>query len=208
MKRILRIASRDFVAVISIKGFIIGLLIMPAMMVLMVILGPRLFDDASFQVEGEFALVDPTGSIAPELHAALDPDAIARRRLEEFQRELEQAPEVVQDLAGIAVNQSMDDVLGPAPNIRLIERPVDVNIEVEKEWLNEESEGLRHTALIVIHDNAVRPRTGESTFGTYDPYVPPGLDDRVLDFIYSNVREAIVNARVSAQALDRDTIDP
>ncbi len=207
MKRILRIASRDFVAVISTKGFIIGLLIMPAMMVLMVILGPRLFDDASFQVEGEFALVDPTGSIAPELHAALDPDAIARRRLEEFQRELEQAPEVVQDLAGIAVNQSMDDVLGPAPNIRLIEWPGDVDIEVEKEWLNEESEGLRHTALIVIHDNAVRLRTGESTFGTYDLYVPPGLDDRVLDFIYSNVREAIVNARVSAQALDRDTID-
>ena len=207
MKRILRIASRDFVAVISTKGFIIGLLIMPAMMVLMVILGPRLFDDASFQVEGEFALVDPTGSIAPELHAALDPDAIARRRLEEFQRELEQAPEVVQDLAGIAVNQSMDDVLGPAPNIRLIEWPGDVDIEVEKEWLNEESEGLRHTALIVIHDNTVRLRTGESTFGTYDLYVPPGLDDRVLDFIYSNVREAIVNARVSAQALDRDTID-
>ena len=52
MKRILRIASRDFVAVISTKGFIIGLLIMPAIMVLMVVLGPRLFDDASFQVEG------------------------------------------------------------------------------------------------------------------------------------------------------------
>jgi len=207
VRRILRIASRDFVAVISTKGFIVGLLIIPAMMVLMVVLGPRLFDDASFQVEGEFALVDPTGSIAPELHAALDPDAIARRRLEEFQRELEQDPEVVQDLAGIAVNQSMDDVLGPAPNIRLIERSADVDIEVEKEWLNEESEGLRHTALIVIHDNAVRPRTGESTFGTYDLYVPPGLDDRVLDFIYSNVREATVNARVSAQALDRDTID-
>ena len=207
MKRILRIASRDFVAVISTKGFIIGLLVMPAIMVLMVTLGPRLFDDTGFQVEGEFALVDPTGSVATELQAALDPDAIARRRLEEFQRGLEQAPEAVRGLAEIAVTQSMEEVLGPAPNVRLIERPADVDIEVEKQWLNEESEGLRHTALILIHDNAVRPSTGESTFGAYDLYIPPGLDDRVLDFIYSNIREAIVNARVSAQALDRDTID-
>ena len=207
MKRILRIASRDFVAVISTKGFILGLLIMPMMMAFMVILGPRLFDDTSFKVEGEFAVIDPTGSVTAELQAALDPEAIAQRRIAEFRRELEQAPEAVQGLAEMAASQSIDDVLGPAPNVRLIERPVGVDIEVEKVWLNEESEGLRHTALIVIHDDAVQLSYGESTFGTYDLYVPPGLDPRDLDFIYSNVREAIVNARVSAQALDREAID-
>ena len=207
MKRILTIASRDFVAVISTKGFIVGLLVMPAIMVLMVTLGPRLFDDTNFQIEGEFALIDPTGSVATELQAALDPDAIAERRLAEFRRELEQAPDAVQGLAEMAVTQSMDEVLGPAPNVRLIERPADVDIEVEKQWLSEESEGLRHVALIAIHDNAVRPAAGESTFGTYDLYIPPGLDDRVGDFINSTIREAIVNARVSAQALDRETID-
>ena len=207
MKRILRIALRDFVAIIRTKAFIIGLLIMPAIMAMMFILGPRIFDDTQFQVEGEYALIDPTASVLPELQAALDPEAIAQRRLEEFQRGLEQAPEVVQSLAEVAINQSIDDVLGPAPNIRLIERPGDADIEVEKEWLYEESEGLRHTALIVIHDNAVEQLPGESTFGTYDLYVPTGLDDRDLDFIYDNVREAIVNARVSAQAMDRDTID-
>jgi len=37
--------------------------------------------------------------------------------------------------------------------------------------------------------------------------VPPNLDDRANDQIQTSLREAIVNARVRARALDRETID-
>lgn len=207
MKRILRIALRDFLATVVTKGFIIGLLIMPAIMALMFILGPRIFDDRNYQVEGEYAIVDPTGLVFPEIDAALDPQTIAQRRLEAYRRNLDQAPDMVRGLAGAAIEQSMVETLGPAPKVRLIQLPADSDIEAEKAWLDGETDGLRHAALIVIHENAVEASGPEAQFGTYDLFVPPGLDDRDLDFMYDSIREAIVNARVSRQSLTRATID-
>jgi ABC-type Na+ efflux pump permease subunit len=207
MNRVLRIAARDFIAVISTKGFIIGLLVMPALMALLFILGPRIFDDRNFQVEGEIAILDTTGAVLEELRNSLAPDAIAGRRLEEFRRGIAEAPEIVRGLAEAAVEQSIDEALGPAPSIALRELPAGADVEAEKAWLNEESGELRHTAMIVIHDDAVVRAPGRSEYGTYDMYVPPGLDDRVLDFIYGSLRDSIVNARMSARSLAAEDIN-
>ena len=205
MKRIFWIARRDFLAVLTSTGFIIGLLVIPTMLGLVFVFGPRIFNDQNFQIEGEYAIVDPTDLVFHEMVAALDPEVIARRRLEEFREGLVQVPDTVRRLA--EAEQSMEESLGPAPNVRLIGLPADADIEAEKLWLNEEGDGLRHTALIVIHENAVVAAEPESEFGTYDLFVPPGLDDRDLEFMHSSIREAIVNARVSAQSLERAMID-
>ncbi len=209
MKRILQIAVRDFTAVVVTKGFIIGLLAMPVIMTVLFILGPSIFDDSDFQIEGEYAVVDPTGQVFPEMDVALDGGTIAQRRSEEFQRVLEDAPEMVRALAesAIELEQAMEEELGPTPNVRLNQLPPDTDVEAEKAWLNEETDGLRHIALIVIHENAVEPAGAEPEFGAYDLFVPPGLDDRDLDFIHANVREAIISARIARQSLERDTVE-
>lgn len=207
MNRILRIALRDFVATAGTKGFIIGLLSTPVIGAVLLVLGPRLLLDRDYQIEGEYAVVDPTGFVLPEMERVLDPEMISQRRLEEFRRGLDRAPEFAQDIAESALRQSMDEALGPAPEIRLAALPADTDIEAKKAWLNEESDGLRHTALIVIHQNAVHASGPGSGLGAYDLYVPSGLDDRDLDFIHDTVREAILNARVSEQSLDRAVID-
>ena len=207
MNRILRIALRDFVATAGTKGFIIGLLSTPVIGAVLLVLGPRLLLDRDYQIEGEYAVVDPTGFVLPEMERVLDPEMISQRRLEEFRRGLDRAPEFAQDIAESTLRQSMDEALGPAPEIRLAALPADTDIEAKKAWLNEESDGLRHTALIVIHQNAVHASGPESGLGAYDLYVPSGLDDRDLDFIHDTVREAILNARVSEQSLDRAVID-
>ncbi len=211
MKRILRIALRDFVAIAMTKGFIFGLLVMPAMLALMFILLPVLFDDGNFQIEGEYAIFDPTGVVFPEIDAALDPEAVAQRRSEDYRRMAAQAaevtPEPVRGLAETALEQAMEDMLGPAPDVRLIQLPPDADVEAEKAWLNEETDGLRHTALIVIHENAVEAPGPDAELGSYDLFVAPNLDDRDLDFIHSSLREAIIDARVSRQSLDRDAIE-
>lgn len=207
MKRILRIAIRDFTAVVVTKSFIFGLLVMPAIIAVMVTVGPRIFNDDDFQIAGEYAVVDPTGLVFPEMEIALDSAATAQRRLDELRQNIEQAPEAVRGLANAVAEQSLEDTAGPAHDVRLTALPLDVDIETEKAWLYEETDGLPHVALIVIHDDAVEASGPDSELGTYDLYVPPGLDDRDLDFVYDNIRESIVNARVSAQALDRSTID-
>ncbi len=207
MKRIMQIALRDFVAVAMTKGFIIGLLIFPLILVLSGTLLPRLLDGSDFQIEGGYAIIDPTGAVLPELRLALDPEAIAERRFEQRRAALEQIPDSVRDVAQVDMARSMLEQLGPAPDVRLVELPPDADIEAEKPWLNGETDGLRHTALIVIHDDAVAAPGGELEFGTYDLYVAPNLDDRDLGFIHSSVQEAIVAARVAGQSLDREAVE-
>ena len=207
MTRILHVALRDFVATVATKGFIFGLLVMPTILGAFVIVGPRIFDDDAYRIEGDYAVIDPTSIVLPELRAALDPEAVARRRLAEFRRSLGEAPEMVRSMAEAASTESIDEALGSAPGVRLVALPADADVEAAKSWLNEETEGPRHTALIVIHGHAVQAADPGGELGAYDLYVPPGLDDRDLSFIHRNVRDAIVDARIAARSLDRAAID-
>ena len=207
MTRILHVALRDFVATVATKGFIFGLLVMPALLGAFLVVGPWIFDDDAYRIEGEYAVIDPTGVVLPEMRAALDPEAVARRRLEEFRRNLAEAPDMVRSIAETATPRSIDETLGPAPNVRLTGLPADADVEAAKSWLNEETDGPRHTALIVIHGHAVEPAGAGGELGAYDLYVAPGLDDRDLSYIHRNVRDAIVDARVAARSLDRAAID-
>ena len=204
--RILHVALRDFLATVMTKGFIIGLLIAPAIGGVMFLVGPWLFDDSRYRIEGEYAVVDPTGAVLPAMSAALDPGAVAERRMHEFRRTLGDAPEAVRGMAEAAMLESMDDALGPAPDVRLRALPAGADVEAAKAWLNEEPDGPRHTALIVIHEHAVAGGAAQG-LGSYDLFVPPGLDDRDLDFIHDSVRDAIVDARVAARSLDRGELD-
>ena len=204
--RILHVALRDFLATVMTKGFIIGLLVAPVIGGVMYLVAPWLFDDSRYQIEGEYAVLDPTGAVLPAMSAALDPGAVAERRMNEFRRTLGDTPEAVRGLAEAAIRESMDDALGPAPDVRLRPLPADADVEAAKAWLNEEPDGPRHTALIVVHEHAVTTGAARG-LGSYDLFVPPGLDDRDLDFIHDSVRDAIVDARVAARSLDRDELD-
>ena len=207
MTRILHVALRDFVATVVNKGFLIGLLIVPVILSLMAILGPRLFNEDGYLIEGEYAVIDPTGVVLPEMHQVLDPEEVVRRRRERFDRQFGTAREVLGGMADTALEQSIDDALGPAPNVRLTALAPGMDVEAAKGWLNEAADGLRHTALIVIHEDAVETTDPGGQLGAYDLYVPPGLDERDLAFIHENIRDAIVDARVTARSLDRAAID-
>ena len=203
MKRILHVALRDFLAIVATKGFLIGLLLTPALGAVFVILAPILFDDSGYRIEGEYGVIDPTGRVFRELEAALDPDAVARGRAEALRRNLDQVPEAVRGMAGDAVRQSLDDAAGPPPDVRLTALAAGMDVEAAKAWLTAQREGAPRKALIVIHEDAVEAAGRGGELGAYDLYVPPGLDDRDLGFMYRTVRDAIVNARVAARALER-----
>ena len=129
MKRILRVALRDFLATVATKGFIIGLFITPAIGVAVALLAPRLFNDNTYRIEGEYAVIDPTGAVFPEMAAALDPETVARRRRDEFRRSLDDAPRMLQNMAETALRESIDEALGPAPNVGLSALPADTDVE-------------------------------------------------------------------------------
>ena len=207
MNRILQVALRDFVATVATRGFVFGLLVVPAILAALVIVGPWIFNDDAYRIEGEYAIIDPTGVVLPELRAALDPEAVAEWRRQQFARDAGRARELFGGMADAALPQAIDEALGPAPNVLLTALPADADVEAAKLWLHEETDGPRHAALIVIHEHAVEAADPGGELGAYDLYVPPGLDDRDRSFIYRSVRDAIVDARVAARSLDRTALD-
>jgi hypothetical protein len=124
VKKIYQIAMRDFVATVSTKAFIIGLLVVPAILVVAIVVGPRVFNLRNFQVRGEIAIIDPTGQVTPELKALLDPQKLAARRANDAKQALAQAPPSVREAAAAA------PVI--VPELTVIERPANADIQMEK----------------------------------------------------------------------------
>ena len=64
--KIALVAGREFMAAVTNKGFLIGVLIMPVMFAVLVVAMPRLMTaSARQQVRGEVAVLDPTGRVTP-----------------------------------------------------------------------------------------------------------------------------------------------
>jgi ABC-2 type transport system permease protein len=207
MRSIFSIAKREFMATVATRAFIIGLLIMPAMIALLGIALPRLFNFKSMAMKGAVLVIDPTGRIMPELNKAFDPARIAERRKEEAQKALAQASQQSKQFGGGAAAGSIQDMIGPVPNLQILQSPPGTEVEKEKRWLYTQPKEMPHLALVVIHSNAVVPGVGSPGYGSYDLFIPPKLDDRVDGEIQRGLREAIVHARLKALSLDQATFD-
>lgn len=211
MKKVLHIAAREFVGTVATKGFIVGLLLMPALIMLIAIAAPRLFGQRNFRAQGQIAIVDPTGVVTTELRTAVDPTTMEARRAEDARRALTTAPPPVRALAqaaGANSSQAFEIILGQIPNLTVVSQPLGADLQQGKEWLKQEEPGAaRHLALVVIQADAVVPASGSLTYGAYDLYVPPNLDNRIENVVHQSLREAIVAARVGAEKLNRSRID-
>jgi ABC-type Na+ efflux pump permease subunit len=196
MSKILQIAAREFIATVFTKAFVIGLLILPAIIGIGFLVGPRLFMGGNFAVAGELAIVDPTGQVTAELQAALTGGT----------REAQIADQVREGRADLATGVILQ-ALRVAPRLTLVERPADPDLDQDKAWLRADGVAVPRLALAVIHGNAVTPRPGESDLGSYDLYVPANQDARAEIAVHQSLREAIVSARIRVRGLDRQAID-
>lgn len=204
-KRIGLVAKRDFLATVTTKGFVVGLLIFPAMIALAFLVGPRFMSARSPQVVGEVAIIDSTGLVNTELRSALSPSAIEERRTANARRAFAQtAPGV--PATGLS-EQAIREAVGRVPMLTLRELPSDSDLQREKEWLTTPGEaGQPHLALVVVHDDAVNRTAPDGNFGSYDLYAARALDDATETALHESLREALVSARVKASNLDRPTI--
>jgi ABC-2 type transport system permease protein len=193
MSKVWQIAVREFVATVFTKGFIIGLLIVPAIGGILAVVGPRLFGDRNLVVEGEIAVLDPTGVVLPRVR-----DAMTARGSQAAVTEL-----IDRARAGGAADVVLN-MLGATTQLTLVERPPQADVEQEKRWLTEERSEARHLALAVVHENAVDPSSGE--LGSYDLYVPARQDERSEIVVHSLLREAILDARAAARGWDRSEL--
>lgn len=195
MKKVLQIAAREFVATVFTRAFIIGLLVLPTMIALGITLGPRLFSDRNFKVEGQVEVLDPTGRVVAELRAAA-----AKKRPAGLGALLDAG-------AAGANPQDIAAALATPANLTIVERPASTDLDAEKPWLRVQDPDAPHLAIAVVHPNAVEPRPGETELGSYDLYVPQKQDNRIESAIQQRLRNALVGARLAVRDLDRDEID-
>ena len=213
MKKIMHVAIREFLATVATKGFVIGLVVLP-LVILIMILGMRfLFTDEAPRIEGEVAVIDPTGEVHDRIQEYLRPEAIAERR-DDFQELLqENTPQPLKQLPGTAQTEdarrlALDAILGQVPDLDVVELPASTDPEQAKEPLREgkANEGGR-LAVVVVHEDAVVKSPDEERYGKYDLFLREKLDDRLVDEIKRGTRDAIVDARVSHAGMDREYID-
>jgi ABC-2 type transport system permease protein len=216
MKKILRIAEREFIATAGTRAFILATLITPAMIAMLIFLMPRLMNRAAPKVEGEVAIIDPTGQVADGLRAFVAPDRIAARRQEDFRRMQERLPAALGGGGGVAptqaaMDQAFTSALGTVPRLDVVALNAGTDVEAAKNPLKEPSKaktgGRDRLVLVVVHPDSVVRSPGKPGFGAYDLFVRGKLDDRLVDEVTAGLRNAIVDARVRLSGLDRKQIE-
>jgi ABC-type Na+ efflux pump permease subunit len=105
------------------------------------------------------------------------------------------------------MSRQIDAVLGEVPRLHVVPVPPETNLEVQKAPLKTPlpkpgAGEMPRLAVVVVHDNAVRPAPGGDQLGTYDLFVRGKLDDRLVDAVHNGLREAIVAARLSELGVD------
>jgi ABC-type Na+ efflux pump permease subunit len=213
VKKIFHVAVREFIATVATKGFILGIVVTPLIMVIAIFGMKLLFNEKAPPIEGEVAVIDPTGQVFDGLHDYLRPEAIAERR-DDFQELVrKQIPDEVKQITeatgrGEAAEMALQAMVIDAPKLDVVELDRSSDLDEAKEPLREgDAKTGGRLALVVVHEDAVLKPEDQKQFGRYDLFVKKGLDDRITDEIKGGLRRTIVDARIREAGLDRERID-
>ncbi|MDQ7008346.1 MAG: ABC transporter permease [Acidobacteriota bacterium] len=212
ISRVLCIARREFIATVLTKGFLIGVLVVPVIVLTMVVVMPLLINEEAPGVEGEVAVIDPTGAVVPGLGDYLAPEAIAARRSEETAAVADELADRARmaenDAVGEAIDQAVQKSLGEVPLFHVTPLdPRSTDVEQEKQALLTDTPGaVRRLALVILDDHVIR-ENADGAFGSYRIFVRSKLDDRIVDEIRSGLRRSIIEARIETHGMDPELIN-
>lgn len=201
MHRIKLVAAREFFATVASKGFLIGVLVMPALMVVIIMLLPKLMSNRGMQVQVEVAVIDRSGSaFTGTLREELSPEAIAARQEAGRRQAVEQA--------GAGASAAAMQGVAPValPSFRVRELPADATVTAEQDWLTAANpqKQLRR-ALVVVPAEAVQALTSGG-YATYELYAPLNLPPDAEGILHGGIRPALVAERLRGIGVDPATV--
>jgi ABC-2 type transport system permease protein len=211
--KIFHVASREFLATVLTKGFIFGILFPPLMIGIMSTVMPALMNKAAPKVKGHVAIIDATGQVAPRLADAFTEKALLERRDKRNADLIERSgvPDSMKNMAPSSVGAA---AVAQAPDLKLTLLPPDADVDAAKAEIrqnaatagkNDDPNADPRLALVVVPKEAVQRVPGQPYKG-FDLFVAPKLDIEVRSDIESQVKDAIVDARISAANLDAEAI--
>ncbi len=201
LRRVGLVAARDYKATITSRGFLIGLLIMPVMVLIFAVLIPRILNSRSPEIAGEVLVIDPTGKVAAELQQAVAPAAIVKRR----------SMEAGQNPAAPPTRPQTGPTAPPAggppiPHLTLVPLPADTDVSNRKSWLIQPRNATpQHLAIVVVRPDAV-VRRADSAFGTFELYTSARIDDNIETTLRESMRTALIAARLRNVGMDPEAV--
>lgn len=216
MNKIFHIALREYTATAMTKGFIIGALVVPAIIVAVIPLIIVLMMKAKApEVSGTVAVLDRSGRVLETIREKLAPESLAAEQREAMR----QAAEVITDKAGEMGGEAMGDQASGAmamaagavpkpPRFTVEALGEDSDIEAEKQKLTVGGvrDGGLLSVVIVAEDAVMKPGDAED-FGSYELFIRPKLDDRVIDDIRRGITRSIRETRIKANGFDPVQLD-
>lgn len=214
MSKIFHVARREFAATALTKSFIIGAFVVPAVFAAAIPLIIVLTMNAKApKVEGTMAVIDRSEMVGDSLQSAVERQI--QRDREQVEEAMEQSREMARDLTGrdapmpAGADAMAKRAIGEDPEIRVELLAPDADEDAEKERLRPSTEDGAGSllALAVIDRDAVLKPEGQEGFGSYQVFVRPKLDDRVIGTMRGAVREAVREARYRENGYDPAEIE-
>jgi ABC-2 type transport system permease protein len=223
-EKIFYVARREFASTVLTKGFILGVLMTPFILLLVAAGVMLMQSQPGPRVQGRIAVIDRTGVIAPEVVLRFGTEALEAelqdrvRRSEELVGHAadrfgwdESRRGMAKGVAGGAVSNGMRAAGGLTTEVL----PPDMDLDQAKAALtlaNPRAAGdtaaEQRIALVVIGPEALS-RGEAGRYGSFELFVAPRLDFQIEERIAGRVGEAIVNARIAHDpAFAASRLDP
>ncbi|MDF1809836.1 MAG: ABC transporter permease [Phycisphaerales bacterium] len=217
ISKIMRVAAREFASTAMTKGFIIGALVVPAVMAAVIPLVMILAMSAQPPADtGTVYILDHSTEVLPVLEDRLDPEAVKGRWIERFGDAAEFAEKMMPGVGSGTAESTLEQAASniKSPIFKLIPAGGDTDIdELKAELRNQVSanekfadETEKLLAIVEIDIDATRKLNEEEGYGAYQAFFRPKLNDETVGEIKDGVRWSIRQKRYENADLDRTLI--
>jgi ABC-2 type transport system permease protein len=200
LQRIWRVATREFLATVSSKAFIFGILFMPIMSALLFLLIPKILAQQGKEMAVEVALIDQSSAVLQTLRTELTVEAITARHQAYRRAAAEQVAPGTGNMAGNEVKEQI-------PGFTVRELAAAATLDAEKSWLTAENIGdNQRRALVIIPAEAVSRANGRSDYSSYRLYVPRNMPEDAESDLHEGLRQALTAVRLRATGFDTEIV--
>ncbi len=217
VSKVLRVAAREFASTAITKGFIIGALVLPAVMVLVIMVVVMVTMRSQPPADaGTIYVLDRSGEVSDVAIDRLSPEQVEQRWIATAEGIKDAAKGLIGGLVGEKANDAIDNAAQMIryPKFRVIPTAADADIEELKAELREQvattadSDADIETliAIVEIDADATRKVNDEEGYGVYQAYFRPKLNEETINEIEDSVRWSIRELRYQNANIDRDTV--
>jgi ABC-2 type transport system permease protein len=217
MNKVIWVALREFASTALTKGFIVGVLMTPVMILIVAGAAIAMKGTTGPRLVGTVAVIDRTGVVGARIVERFAPEALEREAEETSQaiaEHIDRATEVLplsepqREMARRSVEAEAGRAKASA-RLRIDLLPADADPDAEKEAVrraeirtSDAADGQeQRLALVVVPAEVLRPpvpREPASRRAGFEAYFARRLDFEIQERITSRVRDAIVDARLEA----------